>query len=331
MICISDISANVQHSTLRSFADDTRLIKSVNSEDDAADLQNDLNAVFDWASTNKMSFNTEKFEMLSYRKHSRVDIPEFIYLDCSLSPIESKVCVKDLGIEMSNDCSFSYHIDKVCSTMLKLSSWTCRTFGSRSRLLFLTVWKSLVVPHHDYCSQLWSPYKLMDIEKLERVQWNFLRKINKCPSNYWDALQYFKVPSLQRRRERYQIFYCWKMLENMVPPLMSPDGFSTTIQVKPSQRRGRTCHVLQCDKRSTKAVQTLKSKSFSAHSVDLFNVLPKKLRDVQDCKFDAFKKACDKFLSAVPDQPHLKGLSKFRHANTNSLIDMIPFYYGTNY
>ena len=50
-----------------------------------------------------------------------------------------------------------------------------------------------------------------------------------------------------------------------------------------------------------------------------------KLRDMKDCSFDAFKKELDAMLINIPDEPHLKGLSRFWHANSNALKDMIPF------
>ena len=84
--------------------------------------------------------------------------------------------------------------------------------------------KSLVLSLHDYCSQLWSPFKIKDIQVLEEVQWNYLKKISYSPSSYWEALGEFKVFSLQHRWERYMIFYVWKILEEVVPSLLNENG-----------------------------------------------------------------------------------------------------------
>ena len=52
---------HVSASKLVSFADDTRLYSGVGDVADCDKLQLDLNAVYDWASSNNMFFNSKKF------------------------------------------------------------------------------------------------------------------------------------------------------------------------------------------------------------------------------------------------------------------------------
>ena len=121
--------------------------------------------------------------------------------------IKEKEVVKDLGILMSNDGSFTDHIQKVCSVAKRISSWILRTFTTRERVPMLTLWKSLMQPHLDYCCQLWSPEKNMDINELEDIQRAFFRKIRGCAElNYWEQLKYLRMYSLQRRRLRSSFF-----------------------------------------------------------------------------------------------------------------------------
>ena len=51
---ISDIDKDVSASKLVSFADDTRLYTGVEDVTDCDNLQFDLNAVYDWASSNNL-------------------------------------------------------------------------------------------------------------------------------------------------------------------------------------------------------------------------------------------------------------------------------------
>ena len=85
----------------------------------------------------------------------------------------------------------------------------------------LTLWKSLVLPILDYCSQLWSPSNKGLIQQIESIQQSFTRKIaiGNLTNNYWDRLSHLKLYSLQRRRERYAIIYVWKILEGHVPKI----------------------------------------------------------------------------------------------------------------
>ena len=129
----------------------------------------------------------------------------------------------------------------MCQSANNMCSWILRTFQSRSPELMLTLWKSLVLPILDYCSQLWSPSKIGLIQQIENVQKVFTRKINShCREDYWDRLRLFNLYSLERRRERYRIIYVWKMLEGMVPNL-SGNG---KIIPKTSLRFGRTCYIV---------------------------------------------------------------------------------------
>ena len=67
LILIGDIDADLLHSFLSSFADDTRASKGVNSLRDTSLLQTDLDAIYSWATNNNnMTFNSKKLELLNY-------------------------------------------------------------------------------------------------------------------------------------------------------------------------------------------------------------------------------------------------------------------------
>ena len=104
---------------------------------------------------------------------------------------------------MSADGTFRQHINNICQSARNMCSWILRTFESRSPDLMLTLWKSLVMPILDYCSQLWSPSKVGDIQQIEQIQKSFTRKIRfDSRKDYWERLEQCHLYSLQRRRER---------------------------------------------------------------------------------------------------------------------------------
>ena len=53
--------------------------------------------------------------------------------------IQDKPDVKDVGVKMSSDCTFTQHIQKVVNTVGDMSSWILRTFSSRSPEVMLTL------------------------------------------------------------------------------------------------------------------------------------------------------------------------------------------------
>ena len=116
--------------------------------------------------------------------------------------------------------AFSIHIENTVLAASKLVGWGLRTFGGRGRAVMLTLLKSLVQPKLDYCSQLWSPSDQASINKLEMVQKHLVDKI-KCGKleglNYWDKLSNLRLYSQERRRERYQLIFLWKISQASNP------------------------------------------------------------------------------------------------------------------
>ena len=130
------------------------------------------------------------------------------------------------------------HITNICQSARNMCSWILRTFESRSPDLMLSLWKSLVIPILDYCSQLWSPSKVGEIQQIEDIQKTFSRKIRSSKrEDYWQRLQTYHLYSLERRRERYRIIYVWKILEGVVPNLTG----RSKITHRSSLRQGRVC------------------------------------------------------------------------------------------
>ena len=54
LIMIADINKDVSKSNLISFADDTQIYTKIHDVSDCNLLQQDLNHIYDWASTNNM-------------------------------------------------------------------------------------------------------------------------------------------------------------------------------------------------------------------------------------------------------------------------------------
>ena len=62
LVLLSDISNDINHSSVVSFADDTRVYRQISDSNDCDYLQYDLDNVYTWARTNNMVFNDGKFQ-----------------------------------------------------------------------------------------------------------------------------------------------------------------------------------------------------------------------------------------------------------------------------
>ena len=83
-----------------------------------------------------------------------------------ISPVTS---VRDLGVKIKPDLSWSPHIDDIVDSANKMSSWILSVFSSRDTETMLTLYKTLVRSRVEYSCPLWTPSKIEDIAKLEQV------------------------------------------------------------------------------------------------------------------------------------------------------------------
>ena len=159
-----------------------------------------------------------------------------VYTNPNMEIISPSRNVLDLGIHMSGDCTFNYHISSLSKQCANLSGWILRTFDTRDYITMVTLFKSIVLSRLDYGSQLWSPFLIKHITQLEKIQRSFTKHItgmNDMP--YHERLKSLGLYVLQRRRERYCIIYIWQIIEGLVP------NFSNPIISTVSGRRGRSC------------------------------------------------------------------------------------------
>ena len=222
---------------------------------------------------------------------------------------------------MSADGTFQQHITNVCQSARNMCSWILRTFETRTPELMLTLWKSLVIPILDYCSQLWSPSKVGEIQQIEEIQKSFTRKIRGIHNrdDYWQRLKKHHLYSLERRRERYRIIYTWKMIEGLVPNLTG----RSQVLTKQTLRVGRVCVIPPTSTSTTNKLQRLREGSFCVNGPRLFNAMPSDLRNLTGVTQVVFKNKLDKFLWTVADEPLVRGYTARRRAESNSLQHMI--------
>ena len=236
LLFVNDLEMCIKYSKLKLFADDSRLIKSVHptsGSEDAEKLQCDINAVLHWAETNNMVLNEGKFQLLCHHVHVFAPsvnmrlLQQLPFSACQYertyslpgnTTLTSVDFLQDLGICVTDDFSFQFHISQIARKGNMKVSWILSVFKSRDADAMLTLFKSLVLNILEYCCPLWSPHRFQDISKIEAVQRRFTSKIATVRHlDYWDRLKALNLYSLQRRRERYQLIYMWKIINSKVP------------------------------------------------------------------------------------------------------------------
>ncbi len=312
LIYISDIDHTIQYCTTTSFADDTRLMGIIRSEEDYGRIREDLKTICSWAEANSMTFNSSKFELLRYRSYTN-EIDNEQYTTPEGGVIVQKKQTRDLGVTVSDDACFDQQITDIVAKARKNMGWILRTFRTREETALVTLYKTLILPRVEYCCQLWSPMNIGQIRKLEAVQRTFTARIEGLTNkNYWERLKHLDMYSLERRRERYIVIYVWKIITKMVPNLEDEDAIKTTT----NSRKGKLCIIPRLA-RTRRSIQTLKEGSLAVHGPRLYNCLPQDLREHTGTLY-SFKSGLDKYLRTVPDQPSLPHY--YQTTQGNSLI-----------
>ena len=218
--------------------------------------------------------------------------------------------LKDLGITVSSSLSWSPHINIVVSRARSVAAWALSAFKARDVTTMLTLYKSLVRCHLEYCCPIWHPSSISDIKLLEGVQRTFTSKIHSVQHlNYWHRLKALGLMSLQRRRERYIVIQIWKILHGKSPN-------DVNVQFNAPSRHGITAKIPVLGKNSSQRNQSLYDSSFAVTGPKLWNCLPSHLPAIAD--LEGFKHNLTKFLLTFPDNPPV---GDYVAVNSNSLLD----------
>ena len=138
LIFVNDMNTCIKHSFISSFADDTRIKKAIAGCSDVKDLQSDLNSVVQWTSENNMKLHEKKFEYLNHStgeskllKQLPLTAELYQYTTPNGTVISPTDTVRDLGVQISADLSWSPQIDSIIDSANKMSSWILSVFSNR--------------------------------------------------------------------------------------------------------------------------------------------------------------------------------------------------------
>ncbi|KAK3871524.1 hypothetical protein Pcinc_023332 [Petrolisthes cinctipes] len=135
------------------------------------------------------------------------------------------------------------------------------------------------------------------------VRRSFTRQIRGMRDlSYWDRLMELRLYLQQRSRDRYWVIYMWKILEGQVP-----NPAPLALQPYTTKRTGRKCIRSNLPTRAPERIRTLLASSLIHEGPNVFNALPKEVRNTTGCPVENFKSGLDKFLWTVPDEPPVLG------------------------
>ena len=125
---------------------------------------------------------------------------------------------KDLGILFTSDLSWSQHYQLITSKAYKTLGLLHRTFTGNSTQAKKLLYISLVRSQLLYCSQLWRPHLIKDIQTLERVQRRATKYIlNNNKLSYKSRLEQLHLLPMMYTYELNDLLFFIKSLKSPSP------------------------------------------------------------------------------------------------------------------
>ena len=124
------------------------LFRTINSSDDFAALQEDIDKVASWYCTNFFALKRDKYKYIVDSRSGTASTPSPLLLDNH--PLDQVKTFKYLGVLLSHDFSWGEHVQSVCSRARKILGVLYRRFYNNAPSHSLQLYLSLVRPHLDY-------------------------------------------------------------------------------------------------------------------------------------------------------------------------------------
>lgn len=215
LIFINDLCSNIT-SNYEMFADDLKLYRVIRSREDTLFLQNDIDTISNWCIDNKMLLNISKCYHIKFTRKLN-PLPATYYINnIAISEVFS---MRDLGVIVDTKLDFREHVDTIAKKGARLAGFVLRqTKFFKDYDIPIILFNCIVRSLLEYCSPVWSPSYAVHIQRLEKLQKQFLYHLtyanNLCHylRSYVSRLNHFNMVTLEQRRNIADIVFLRKLI-----------------------------------------------------------------------------------------------------------------------
>lgn len=203
LIYINDLPSLIS-SNVHLFADDCVIFREITADNDSYSLQSDLTSVSNWCKEWLMELNVTKCKVM--RVSRTTSCMPIYYLNNT--PLEIVSSYKYLGVHITNNLTWTKHIEYIINKANRMLGYLRRNFFSAPSSLKLLLYKTLIRSKLEYATPVWDPCHDNLLTALELVQNNSARFIL---SNYNRTASVtamkssIDLPSLASRRRIFRL------------------------------------------------------------------------------------------------------------------------------
>lgn len=247
ILYINDITECIKNSNMLLYADDAKIFRVIRNIDDCNALQNDLNSFETFCVSSNLFLNPDKCFVISFsRKKTNINFNYKLH-DKELGRVDQ---IRDLGVIMDSKLTFIPHIDHIISKSLKQLGFILRVGKPFKRLLtFKVLFNSYVRSRLEFACVVWSPLYKIHSDRIEKVQKKFVKAVEyrttKKYLDYATALKRQNLTSLSYRRERADLLFLYKVINNHIdaPLLLQSLSFRVPRRCERACRKKPLFHI----------------------------------------------------------------------------------------
>lgn len=165
LIYINDLHEYMKHSTLRLFADDSIIYKTIHKQEDTQKLQHDLDNAGQWEHDWLMQFHPDKCNVISTTTKRNKIHHNYTLHNHSLEHVKHS---KYLGLTLQNNLQWDKHINNITANANRTLGFLKRNLTINSPHIKEHAYKALVRPKLEYCSSIWDPHNTGQIQQIEK-------------------------------------------------------------------------------------------------------------------------------------------------------------------
>ena len=202
LMYINDMTDSIK-SNIRLFADDTIMYLTISTQDDCHTLQSDLTKLEAWENEWLMAFNPDKCEVIRITKKKTHILHDYKQHGITLQSTKN---VKYLGVNISDDLSWTKHINQLTTYGNNTLKFIKRNIQTHNRKIKESAFKTYVAPLLEHSASIWGPWQNKYINQIEMVQHRAVRYIfNYCQhtSSITSMLNKLSLPTLEKRRKSH--------------------------------------------------------------------------------------------------------------------------------
>lgn len=295
-IFINDIVRSTTNCKVHLFADDTMLyIEGKNVDDIIRTMNDELNNLYMWLCDNNLKVNIDKCKWMILGKKDKLN--KIVYMNSitiNNQTIEKVSEMKYLGVILDENISLKQNVNYIVKKVAKKVNFLRRLSKNISMFARLTIYKTIIAPHFEYCSSLLLYLNNNEMQILQKMQNKAMRVILQCnrytPIN--SMLQILNFMTVRQRVLLKTLQLIYKIKNGMVPSYLYEKITYVRDIHSHNTRRTNDLHV---DRHHS----LLASKSLFCKGLKEYNNLPNEIKNVNQ-SLKHFTNSCVKYIKTLP-------------------------------